>query len=146
LHGFRIHRCWAPPRRKEWRPRRYGSSETPARLTVEIYKKNEFIYESTALRLVTLWFSVIPYIHMYKGLFSFFLSLYHGRLDGVKENILLRLDCLEVLWNVRWRFIIWYAVCNVQCWVCTTARLSQLKCQYNASNKHTFINSKITML
>ena len=90
---------------------------------VEIYKKNELIYESMALRLVTLWFSVIPYIpHMYKGLFLF-LSLYHGRLNGVKENILLRLDCLEVLWNVRWRFIIWYAVCNVQCWVCTTARL-----------------------
>ena len=43
---------------------------------VEIYKKNELIYESTALRLVTLWFSVIPYIRMYKGLFSF-LSLYH---------------------------------------------------------------------
>jgi len=42
---------------------------------VEIYKKNALIYESTALRLVTLWFSVIPYIHMYKGLFSFFVSV-----------------------------------------------------------------------
>ena len=60
------------------------SSEISARLTEFIRKTNS--HESTALRVL--------YIHMYKGMFSFFVST-HGRSNGVKENILLRLDCLE---------------------------------------------------